>query len=111
MKFLFLIIAAFTFTAVKSQDHNLFDLQKHLQKNNIEQDIQLQKDIAKNNLKGYRTYLSSWKNLSNSQDEPQNTMGRIPNLKVQQPTLGIIPNVKVNPVTSGIIPNAAIPKK
>ncbi len=110
MKSLFLLIAAFTFSSVKSQDRNLFDLQKHLQKNKIDLDLQMQKDIAKNNLKGYRSFLSSWKNLQNFQNEPPKAMGLIPNMKVQQPTLGIIPNVKVNPVTSGIIPNAATPK-
>lgn len=111
MRSFFLLIAAFTFNSAKSQDRNLFDLQKHLQKNKIDQDLQMQKDVAKNNLKDCRSFLGSWKNLSYSQNEPPKTMGLIPNIKVQQPTLGIIPNVKANPATSGVIPNAAIPKR
>jgi len=110
-KALLLLIAVAIFTSAKSQDNNLFDLQKHLQKNAAEQNKQLRDDAVKDNLNSYRAM--RFRGINNRNLQPNNpiTLGSIPNPGYHWPTLGLMPNLKINPVTEGLIPNAAIPKK
>jgi len=111
MRILLLIVTVAIFTSAKSQESNLFDLKKHLQKNLAEQNKQLGDDASKDNLNSYRAM--RFPGIINRNLKPNNSiaLGIISNPGYQWPTLGLIPNLKVNPVNSAIIPNAAIPNK
>jgi hypothetical protein len=98
------------FNAAKSQNNNLFDLQKHFQKNMAEQSNQLKKNAAKDNMNSFRAMRFRGFNNRNLQTNNPIALGIIPNMEYQWPNLGIMPNLKTNPATSGIIPNAATPK-
>ena len=111
MKIVLLTVFAFIFNAARSQDNNLLDLQKLLQKNIAEQNNQLKENAAKENLNSFRAMRFPGIYNNNLQANNPITLGIIPNMEYQWPTLGIIPNLKVKPATSGLIPNAAIPKK
>lgn len=112
MKILFLIIAVFILSSVKSQENNLFGLQKNLQKNIAEQNKQLSEDVAKDNLNGFRA-MRRFPGIKNRNLQTNNpiALGIMPNMEYQLPTLGIMPNLKIKPATAGLIPNAVIPKK
>ena len=111
MKIVLLSMLMFVFNAARSQDSNLPDLQKLLQKNISEQINQMKENAAKENLNSIRAMRFP---AINSRNLPANNpiiLGVIPNMEYQWPTLGIMPNLKIKQVTTGLIPNGAVPNK